>query len=387
MPTVSIVVPNYNHAKYLRQRIESVLGQTYQDFELILLDDCSTDESRDVLRGYAKDARVRIEFNAENSGTPFKQWNKGVRMARGKYVWIAESDDWADTRLLELLTRILEEQPEVAFAYCRSHRMLADGSVEGYFDTYLDCLDGSRWKRDFVIDGIEQCRDYLLLCNTVPNASAVVFRKSIFEEAGGADERLRICGDYKLWMGMALRGKIAYVAEPLNYFRHHEQNVHRNSRGLQPYVEHFHTVQWLVERLVQYNGAQSPQTTWDELPSVTNTREQIRECRDAADHLEGAVLSLNPSRPGDVARAFRFYRLSLDDVEFAAFPPGRWRFFRSQWTRYWNRFPTATWKRRVLDLVHLIEALITGFPYRNWLGKKYALIKQPLEIKFSKTRR
>ena len=108
MPKVSIVVPNYNHAKYLRQRIESVLTQTYRDFEVILLDDCSTDESREILRSYASDARGRMEFNAQNSGSPFKQWNKGVGMARGKYVWMAESDDYADERLLERLVAILE---------------------------------------------------------------------------------------------------------------------------------------------------------------------------------------------------------------------------------------------------------------------------------------
>src|SRR5260370_20691240 len=96
MPTVSVIIPNYNHARYLRQRIESVLRQTYQDFEVILLDDCSTDDSRSILSSYAGDSRVRMEFNEVNSGSTFKQWNKGVRLARVEYVWIAESDDYAD---------------------------------------------------------------------------------------------------------------------------------------------------------------------------------------------------------------------------------------------------------------------------------------------------
>ena len=103
MPTVSVIVPNYNHARFLPQRIESILRQTYQDFELILLDDCSTDDSRAVLSQYASEPRVRIQFNEVNSGSTFRQWNKGVRLARGKYVWIAESDDYADERLLERL--------------------------------------------------------------------------------------------------------------------------------------------------------------------------------------------------------------------------------------------------------------------------------------------
>src|SRR5246127_2931841 len=103
MPTVSVVVPNYNHARFLPERIESILRQSYQDFELILLDDCSSDDSRAILSQYADDPRVRLEFNAVNSGSTFKQWNKGVRLARGKYVWIAESDDYADERLLQRL--------------------------------------------------------------------------------------------------------------------------------------------------------------------------------------------------------------------------------------------------------------------------------------------
>src|SRR5664280_853615 len=107
------------HARFLRRRIESVLCQTYQDFELILLDDCSSDESRSLLSEYAGDPRVRIKFNEVNSGSPFRQWNKGVGLARGEYVWIAESDDYADERMLERLLTVLEAEPEVVFAYCR----------------------------------------------------------------------------------------------------------------------------------------------------------------------------------------------------------------------------------------------------------------------------
>src|ERR1700722_8508136 len=89
MPKVSVIIPSYNHARFLRQRIDTVLQQTFQDFEVILLDDCSPDNSPEIISSYVGDSRVRIEFNAINSGSTFKQWNKGVRMARGDYVWIA----------------------------------------------------------------------------------------------------------------------------------------------------------------------------------------------------------------------------------------------------------------------------------------------------------
>src|SRR5690606_24447409 len=110
MPTVSVIIPNYNHAKYLRRRIDSVLAQTFQDFEIILLDDCSTDKSRDIIETYKGNAKVsHIVYNEENSGSPFKQWEKGIGLAKGKYIWIAESDDWCERNLLESLLPPLEE--------------------------------------------------------------------------------------------------------------------------------------------------------------------------------------------------------------------------------------------------------------------------------------
>ena len=93
MPTVSVIVPNYNHAPYLRQRIESILDQSHQDFELILLDDCSTDGSRDIMESYRGDPRVsHIVYNEANSGSTFRQWDKGIELAQGECVWVAESD-------------------------------------------------------------------------------------------------------------------------------------------------------------------------------------------------------------------------------------------------------------------------------------------------------
>jgi len=230
MPAVSVIVPNYNHARFLRRRIDSILAQTFQDFELILLDDCSTDDSRSILRQYSSDPRVRLQFNEVNSGSPFKQWNEGVGLAQGKYVWIAESDDYADVRLLERLVAVLNDEPAVTFAYCQSWRVFDDDRVDGFADFYLDFLDPHRWKADFSVDGHEECRNFLLFTNTVPNASAVVFRRAAYERVGGADESFRLGGDWKLWASMALAGGVAYLSEPLNYFRYHDTSVRSKSR-------------------------------------------------------------------------------------------------------------------------------------------------------------
>ncbi len=91
---VSVILPNYNHSKYLKQRIDSILNQTFQDFELILLDDNSPDDSVDIIESYRDHKRVsHIHLNKENSGSTFKQWERGFSLAKGEYIWIAESDD------------------------------------------------------------------------------------------------------------------------------------------------------------------------------------------------------------------------------------------------------------------------------------------------------
>lgn len=250
MPKVSVIVPSYNHARFLRRRIDSVLQQTYKGFELILLDDCSPDNSRDILSSYAGDPRVRIEFNTSNSGSSFKQWNKGVGLARGEYIWIAESDDYSDARFLERLVGVLDAEPKAAFAYCRSWRVSVEDTVDGVGDSYLDALQTARWTDNYLADGHEECRKYFVRYNIVPNASAVVFRKAIYNQVGGADESYQLNGDWKLWSSMALTGKVAYLCEPLNYFRFHDQSVRGKDKLLDiAAVETLKLVHWLLPKL------------------------------------------------------------------------------------------------------------------------------------------
>jgi glycosyltransferase involved in cell wall biosynthesis len=254
MTTVSVIVPNYNHARYLPKRIGTILEQTYRDFELILLDDCSTDDSRDILTSYGANSRVRIRFNERNSGSAFKQWNKGVRMAHGKYIWIAESDDYADERLLERLVDILEGDERIAFAFCRSWRVTKDDQLKEFEDAYLQShYQGPHgWDADFCVEGKQECRSNFLFINPVPNASAVVFRKAVYEHVGGADESMILCGDWKLWAAMALAGRMAYVSAPLNYYRLHDRTLRSNTarRSMSVSVpESMQVVRWILDRV------------------------------------------------------------------------------------------------------------------------------------------
>jgi glycosyltransferase involved in cell wall biosynthesis len=252
IPKVSVIIPNYNHARFLGKRVNTVLGQTFQDFEVILLDDCSTDDSRLILSQYAGHPKVRIEFNEANSGSPFKQWNKGGRLARGEYVWIAESDDYADVSFLEKLCGALDSNPKAAFAYCRSWRVSEDDQVVGFADPPChDEHDPDRWTRNYCADGMELCKQ-LIDCNIVQNASAVVFRKAVYQQVGGANENLRLCGDWKLWTAMALIGQFVYLAEPLNYYRFHDASVRRVTSDDGTNVpETFQVRWWILDQVTQ----------------------------------------------------------------------------------------------------------------------------------------
>lgn len=225
MPKVSVIIPNYNHAQFLEQRIQSVLDQTYQDFEIIYLDDASTDNSNEVFAKFANNSRIRAIYNQTNSGSPFKQWNKGIRLAQGEYVWIAESDDYADKRLLAELVDKLDNNPTVGLAYCLS--WFIDERDRSIFNSkdLLYFPDKERWEQDFVNNGIDECSKYLIFENIIHNASAVLIRRSIYEKVGYADESLRLCGDWLLWVKMLLVSDIAFIAETLNYYRAHSETV------------------------------------------------------------------------------------------------------------------------------------------------------------------
>lgn len=221
MPRVSVVIPNYNHARFLDQRLRSVLDQTYRDFEIVLLDDASSDDSRAVIERYLATPNLRFLPSARNSGSPFKQWNRGVSEARGELVWIAESDDFADPRLLSTLVDRLDRHPEAGLACAQSWTVDAEGQrLHLASDLFVE-LDRRHWAQDFIASGREECARYLLFRNTIPNASAVVFRRALYEAMGGADEEMRLCGDWMAWAGLLLRSDLAFVAEPLNFHRTH----------------------------------------------------------------------------------------------------------------------------------------------------------------------
>lgn len=225
MPKVSIIIPNYNHARYLKQRIDSILGQDYQDFEIIILDDFSLDESKSLIMSYSRSVKVqKCIFNSQNSGSTFKQWKKGLKLAKGEYIWIAESDDVASNDFLSTLVPILENDKSIGVAYCQSD--IIDQNSNFLFNerVWFDALDSKRWITSFKTVGKNHVLKYMSEYNTIPNASAVLFRRNLFN-LNDIPTQFRYMGDWLFWVNLLVKSDLYYHAVPLNQFRASSQTT------------------------------------------------------------------------------------------------------------------------------------------------------------------
>ncbi len=225
---VSIILPNYNHSKYLEERLKTIFNQTYTDFELIILDDNSTDNSREIIMKYNDDSRVsHIVLNSENSGSTFRQWERGFALAKGKYVWIAESDDYSDSRFLERCVQELEQNTNASFCYTDSHFVNEGGDIiHHHLDTLIEPFTG----QDIICcSGKDFIKNKLTVSNKVYNASMVVLRKSFIEKVNPLYNKFRFCGDWFFWIELAILGDVIRVPERLNYFRQRTTNEQNRS--------------------------------------------------------------------------------------------------------------------------------------------------------------
>ena len=221
LPRVSVIIPNYNHAAFLPQRIESVLNQTFRDFEVILLDDCSPDESRAIMEKYRVHPQVsQIIYNEKNSGSTFLQWKKGFGFAAGEYIWIAESDDYCEPNFLERLVSALDTYPLAGVAYCQSFRVNENGKEINDFRQWKD----KDWPSIFYLEGKEMALDHFLNGRAIPNASTALFKKSMIPTSNFYTT-FRYSGDIIFWLSILKKSGIVVVNQRLNYFRKHEKNV------------------------------------------------------------------------------------------------------------------------------------------------------------------
>uniref|UniRef100_A0A9E8CKV0 Glycosyltransferase n=1 Tax=Bosea sp. NBC_00436 TaxID=2969620 RepID=A0A9E8CKV0_9HYPH len=234
-PAVSVVVPNYNHENFISDRLDSILRQTFQDFEVIVLDDCSSDNSVDKITPFLRDPRVRFISNDVNSGSVFKQWERGVRQAKAELIWIAESDDLCDANFLKTLSAYMLD-PDVNIAFGRTEIIDEVGVlVPGALKPYLDRFSPGFGEQAFLQTGPEFVNaGFGALCSIV-NASGALLRKAALVKALPDAMKFRVCGDWRIYLEACIGGAVAYDPRAVNYFRRHSQSTVHKLEGTDTY--------------------------------------------------------------------------------------------------------------------------------------------------------
>lgn len=230
--TVSVVVPNFNYARYLEERLRSIFHQTYPIFEIIVLDDASTDDSVATLETLAESSGrdFTLVENSVNSGSVFSQWRKGVELARGDLVWIAEADDLAVASFLEVLVRMLDEH-DVLFAFCDSASVDGSGApLMPSYKAYYRSLGADVLQSTCAFDSAEFLTRCMSVKNTILNASSVVWRRSVLlralESCGEELRGFRVAGDWRVYAeACRIPGRVRYAGHPLNIHRRHSRSV------------------------------------------------------------------------------------------------------------------------------------------------------------------
>ena len=217
-PLVSVIVPNYNHAHFLTERLESILAQTYTNFEIIILDDCSTDNSREIIERYRSNPHVlKIVYNQRNCGNTFKQWLRGIELAQGELCWIAESDDSCLPTLLEKLVPMFEKSRNMSLAVCKC--LPIDVNGKALYDLSLS-------KEMTIENGKNFIRRHLVFDNYICNSGMVVFKRSaaLGIDRQFVDKKYAGTGDMMFWIEMCETGEIGLLSERLDLFRIHGSN-------------------------------------------------------------------------------------------------------------------------------------------------------------------
>ena len=230
-PKVSAIVPNYNHGRFLAQRLDSILVQTYPNIEITVLDDCSSDNSREVIDSYIEryPDRIKKMYNDVNSGGVFNQWRKGVGNAVGELVWICESDDFCEPDFVEKLVPFFADD-SVQMAFGRILETDIEGSPNLWLDTYREHAEAGIWGTSLVRPAADWFAHGFGVSNVIANVGGCLFRHQpiplhVWQEAAS----YRVVGDWYLYLQIAGGGQIAWEPEAVSYFRRHGSNTSSTS--------------------------------------------------------------------------------------------------------------------------------------------------------------
>lgn len=237
---VTVVIPNYNHSKYLKQRIESILEQDYNEFEIIILDDNSTDNSVEIIESFRNESKIKdIIVNRDNSGSVFRQWRKAFEIAKGNYLWIAESDDYASKDFLSKTIPIMEKNPNIGILYTNSYVVKNEKIVSDFSTIRNKNYQTQLWSESFYMSGTEFLKKFMSGGCAINNASCTVMKSCLFNDWSYL-ENFKYHGDWAVYNKILEKSDIYYFNEPLSYYRDHEKNISKQSiKNFSTHIEHF----------------------------------------------------------------------------------------------------------------------------------------------------
>jgi glycosyltransferase involved in cell wall biosynthesis len=220
-PLLSVTVLNYNYGRYLPQCLNSILSQTMSDFELILINDCSTDDSREVIAPYLADRRIRLVDHEANQGY-VSSLLEGCDLSRGKYMTVISADDYVlRPDAFDVTCTVMETHQAVAFCYSSWHEVDNSGAIR---HTRRDST------RDYVRRGVDEVPS-LLISSPVLHSGTLIRRDS-YLAVGGYDRRCRYSVDTNMWLSLCAVGDVAYVDKPLYAYRAHDANLSNTAGAL-----------------------------------------------------------------------------------------------------------------------------------------------------------
>lgn len=234
-PRVSIIVPNYNYARYLKERLRSLLAQTYTDFELLYFDDASKDESNQVASLFASDPRMEIHLHKENSGSVYKRRAEHIAMAKGEWIWIADADDSADPEFLSTLLGLADRHPTAGILHCQMMTIDSSGVVMGMYWGAEATLT-QHLSADYFAAGCEEAVVLSSGCFMSSSAGMLIKREALIK-TGGFDPRLKLAADWDLYLRILQFYDVAYCSVPLFAHRHHQENVTKLGTNLARVIE------------------------------------------------------------------------------------------------------------------------------------------------------
>lgn len=227
---ISVIVPNYNYARFMYERLYSILSQDYPIYELIILDDCSKDESKKVIDDISKQLekyiKIKTIYNDENSGSAFKQWKKGFDNAAGDYIWIAEADDYCESNLLSNIIKPCICDNDVVISYADTAFIDIMGNViVKTIKSEIDIQKSGHWNKSYVNTGMNEIENYSYLNCTIANVSSCIIKNGDYTEFLNESGNYHQAGDWIFYVNLMSTGKIAYTDRVLNYYRLHGNNV------------------------------------------------------------------------------------------------------------------------------------------------------------------